>query len=276
MNFWNNIYSHFDPVAFSLFGLKVHWYGLCYVLALLVALGVAKYFVRRDNLAISSNMLDNFFIWVEIGVILGARLGYIIIYDDNTSYYLTHPWQIFNPFNINGEFVGIRGMSYHGAVVGFIIATLCFAKKYKQNLMLYLDLCAISVPLGYFFGRVGNFLNQELIGRITNIQSTPWAIFVDGIARHPSQLYEAILEGLVLFILLLLYKKYKKFDGELIAIYAVLYTIARFACEYFREPDANIGFVAFGLSMGQILSIIMFAFGIWLFVWLRIKGAKLK
>ena len=121
MNFWNNIYSHFDPVAFSLFGLKVHWYGLCYVLALLVALGVAKYFVRRGNLAISSNMLDNFFIWVEIGVILGARLGYIIIYDDNTSYYLTHPWQIFNPFNINGEFVGIRGMSYHGAVVGFIL-----------------------------------------------------------------------------------------------------------------------------------------------------------
>lgn len=271
MTFWNNIYSHFDPVAFWLFGLKIHWYGLCYVLALLVALGMAKYFVRRWNLSISSNMLDIFFIWVEVGVILGARLGYIIIYDDNTIYFLTHPWQIFNPFDINGEFIGIRGMSYHGAVVGFIIATLCFAKKYKQNLMLYLDLCAISVPLGYFFGRVGNFLNQELIGRITSIQSTPWAIFVDGIPRHPSQLYEAILEGLVLFVLLFLYKKFQKFNGELIAIYAMLYTIARFICEYFRQPDANIGFLVFGLSMGQILSIIMFIFGLLLLLKIRYK-----
>ena len=111
-----------NPVAFSLFGLNVHWYGIMYVLALLVALWMAKFFVKKDKLPISNSLLDSYFFWVEIGVILGARLGYILIYDPNTLYYLTQPWQIFNPF-INGEFVGIRGMSYHGAVVGFIIAT---------------------------------------------------------------------------------------------------------------------------------------------------------
>ncbi|CUU84593.1 prolipoprotein diacylglyceryl transferase [Campylobacter hyointestinalis subsp. hyointestinalis] len=270
LNSWNLIYSKIDPVAFKLFGLSVHWYGIMYVLALVVALLMAKYFAKKDSLGISNSLLDNYFFWVEIGVILGARLGYILIYDPNTSYYLLHPWQIFNPF-ANGEFVGIRGMSYHGAVVGFILATLMFCKRYKQNLWMLLDLVALSVPLGYFFGRIGNFLNQELFGRVTN---EPWAIMVAGSLRHPSQLYEAVLEGLVLFVILFIYRKYKKFDGELIAMYAMLYTLARFLCEFFREPDFGIGFVAFGMSMGQILSICMFAFGF--IVYINLKKKRLK
>lgn len=270
LNSWNLIYSKIDPVAFKLFGLSVHWYGIMYVLALVVALLMAKYFAKKDSLGISNSLLDNYFFWVEIGVILGARLGYILIYDPNTSYYLLHPWQIFNPF-ANGEFVGIRGMSYHGAVVGFILATLMFCKRYKQNLWMLLDLVALSVPLGYFFGRIGNFLNQELFGRVTN---EPWAIMVAGSLRHPSQLYEAVLEGLVLFVILFIYRKYKKFDGELIAMYAMLYTLARFLCEFFREPDFGMGFVAFGMSMGQILSICMFAFGF--IVYINLKKKRLK
>ena len=270
LNSWNLIYSKIDPVAFKLFGLSVHWYGIMYVLALVVALLMAKYFAKKDSLGISNSLLDNYFFWVEIGVILGARLGYILIYDSSTSYYLLHPWQIFNPF-ANGEFVGIRGMSYHGAVVGFILATLMFCKRYKQNLWILLDLVALSVPLGYFFGRIGNFLNQELFGRVTN---EPWAIMVAGSLRHPSQLYEAVLEGLVLFVILFIYRKYKKFDGELIAMYAMLYTLARFLCEFFREPDFGIGFVAFGMSMGQILSICMFAFGF--IVYINLKKKRLK
>ncbi|RAZ25865.1 prolipoprotein diacylglyceryl transferase [Campylobacter hyointestinalis] len=270
LNSWNLIYSKIDPVAFKLFGLSVHWYGIMYVLALVVALLMAKYFAKKDSLGISNSLLDNYFFWVEIGVILGARLGYILIYDPNTSYYILHPWQIFNPF-VNGEFVGIRGMSYHGAVVGFILATLMFCKRYKQNLWMLLDLVALSVPLGYFFGRIGNFLNQELFGRVTN---EPWAIMVAGTLRHPSQLYEAVLEGLVLFVILFIYRKYKKFDGELIAMYAMLYTLARFLCEFFREPDFGIGFVAFGMSMGQILSICMFAFGFIVYINLNKKRLK--
>ncbi|AII14390.1 phosphatidylglycerol-prolipoprotein diacylglyceryl transferase [Campylobacter iguaniorum] len=270
LNSWNTIYQTMDPVAFELFGLKVHWYGLMYVLALVVALVLAKYFAKKDKFNISNSLLDNYFFWVEIGVILGARLGYMLIYDPNTSYYLLNPWQIFNPF-ANGEFVGIRGMSYHGAVVGFVIATLLFCKKYKQNLWSLLDLVALSIPLGYFFGRVGNFLNQELFGRVT---TEPWGIMVAGQLRHPSQLYEAILEGLVLFVILYFYRKFKKFDGELIALYAMLYTIARFICEFYREPDFGIGFVAFGMSMGQILSLAMFIFGLVLYINLRKKTFK--
>lgn len=268
MSWWNEIYNNFDPVAFKIFSISVHWYGLMYVLALLVALGVAKFIVKFDKVNISNSLLDNYFFWVEIGVILGARVGYILIYDPNTLYYITQPWQIFNPF-YNGEFVGIRGMSYHGAVVGFLLATWAFCKKYKQNTWALLDLVALSIPLGYFFGRIGNFLNQELFGRVTDV---PWGIYVAGMLRHPSQIYEAVLEGIVIFLILFTYRKFKKFDGELIALYAILYTIARFVCEFYREPDFGLGFVFLGLSMGQILSLVMLLAGVLAYFYLRDKN----
>lgn len=268
MNAWNNIYSSFDPLAFSIFGFNIYWYSLCYITALVLALFLAKYFVRLYQMPIANKMLDNYFIWAELGVILGARLGYIIIYDTSTAFYLTHPWQIFNPY-ANGEFVGIRGMSYHGAVLGFIIATWLFCRRHKQNLWLYLDLCALSIPLAYFFGRVGNFLNQELFGRETDLVSTPWAIIVDGVARHPSQLYEGVLEGFGVFFALLFAKKFQKANGELIAYYAIFYTLARFICEFFRQPDSQLGFLLFGLSMGQLLSLLMFGAGFVLLIYLK-------
>lgn len=270
MSWWNEIYNNFDPVAFKIFGISVHWYGLMYVLALLVALGVAKFIVKFDKVNISNSLLDNYFFWVEIGVILGARIGYILIYDPNTLYYITQPWQIFNPF-YNGEFVGIRGMSYHGAVVGFLLATWAFCKKYKQNTWALLDLVALSIPLGYFFGRIGNFLNQELFGRVTDV---PWGIYVAGMLRHPSQIYEAILEGIVIFLILFTYRKFKKFDGELIALYSILYTIARFICEFYREPDFGLGFVFLSLSMGQILSLAMLLAGVLAYFYLRDKNRQ--
>lgn len=268
MNTWNNIYSSFNPLAFSIFGFNIYWYSLCYITALVLALFLAKYFVRLYQMPIANKMLDNYFIWAELGVILGARLGYIIIYDTSTAFYLTHPWQIFNPY-ANGEFVGIRGMSYHGAVLGFIIATWLFCRRHKQNLWLYLDLCALSIPLAYFFGRVGNFLNQELFGRETDLVSTPWAIIVDGVARHPSQLYEGVLEGFGVFFALLFAKKFQKANGELIAYYAIFYTLARFICEFFRQPDSQLGFLLFGLSMGQLLSLLMFGAGFVLLIYLK-------
>ena len=267
MEIWNDIYNHFDPVAFSVFGFSVHWYGLMYILALVLALAMAKYLVKKDDIPISNQLLDNYFFWVEIGVILGARLGWVLVYSGEAGYYLTQPWQIFNPMH-NGEFIGIRGMSYHGAVVGFLIATWAFCRKFKQNLWQLLDLVALSIPLGYFFGRIGNFLNQELFGRITDVS---WAINVAGRMRHPSQIYEAVLEGLVVFAILFIYRRFKKFDGELIALYAVLYTLARFICEFFREPDFGLGFVFLNLSMGQILSLLMLACGILLYVILNKK-----
>ncbi|MDL0113974.1 prolipoprotein diacylglyceryl transferase [Campylobacter felis] len=273
MKFWQNIYANFDVVAFEFFGFKVHWYSIMYVIALLLALYLAKFFVKKFQFDIRDKILDNYFVWAEIGVILGARVGYVLIYDANTAYYLTHPWQIFNPFGRNGEFIGIRGLSYHGAIVGFLLATVLFCKKYKQNLWLFLDLAALSVPLAYVFGRVGNFLNQELFGRATDV---PWGIYVEGILRHPSQLYEAFLEGFVVFIVVYLFKLRQKFEGELIIIYAGAYSLARFACEFYREPDFGIGFVVFGLSMGQILSLIMFVAALLFYLFFKKKLMYLK
>ncbi len=253
MEFWNNIYYHFDPVAIELFGLKIHWYGLMYVLALFSALMIAKLIVKKDNLAISNKDLDNYFIYVEIGVILGARIGYIIFYDPHSSYYLTHPWQMFNPF-MNGEFVGIRGMSYHGALIGFLLATYIYTKRYNYSFGFLMDLVAVSIPLAYVFGRVGNFLNQELVGRETTSQI---GIYVDGVLRHPSQLYEAFLEGFVVFLIIYFYRNYKKFQGELILIYGFSYSLARFIAEFWREPDFQMGFICCNFTMGQILSLLI-------------------
>lgn len=272
MEFWNNIYLNFDPVAVKIWHFSIHWYGLMYVLALLSALWVAKWFLKKDKMSFTEKLVDSYFIWIEIGVILGARLGYIIFYDQNTMYYLTQPWQIFNPF-ANGVFVGIRGMSFHGALLGFLIATFLFSRKYKEvNTWALLDLVAISVPLGYTFGRFGNFLNQELVGRATEL---PWGIYVAGILRHPSQIYEAFLEGLVVFGILFFYRKYKKFDGELIALYGILYSIARFVAEFWRQPDFQLGFVLGNfLTMGQILSILLAIIGVGLYIFLKKKKTK--
>jgi len=267
LNYWNNIYSHFNPIAFDLGFISVHWYGIMYVLALLSALGVAKWFVKKDKLPISDKILDDYFIWVEIGVILGARIGYIIFYDTHSYYYLTHPWQMFNPF-LDGTFVGIRGMSYHGAIIGFLLATILFKYRHKKvDIWGLLDLVALSVPVGYIFGRIGNFLNQELVGRVTEVS---WGIYVDGVLRHPSQLYEAVLEGLAVFVILYMYRLKKRFSGELIALYGGLYSLARFIAEFWREPDFQIGFVYGGwMSKGQALSLAMIFASIVLYMYLK-------
>jgi len=262
IEFWNHIYEHFNPIAFSIFGFKVHWYGIMYILALLVALYVAKYLVKKDNLSISEQILDDYFIWVEVGVILGARIGYFIFYVPDNSYYFLHPWEMFNPFS-NGEFVGIRGMSYHGAVIGFAIATILYSKIKRVDLWELLDIVAVAVPAGYLFGRIGNFLNQELIGRVTEV---PWGIYVAGQLRHPSQLYEAFIEGFLLFIILFLYRKRKKFKGELIALYMILYGLFRSFCELFREPDPQLGFIFAHFTMGELLSFVMILAGFSIYI----------
>ena len=270
MNFWNNIYSHFDPIAFHIFSLPVHWYGLMYVLALMTALYIGKYFIKKEKLDFSSEQLDAYFIYVEIGVILGARLGYILFYDTQTSYYLTHPWQIFNPFQ-NGEFVGIRGMSYHGAVIGFMIGSYLYSKRHKVEFGKLMDLIALSIPLAFVFGRIGNFLNQELIGRQTDVS---WGIMVDGILRHPSQLYEALLEGLGVFIVVYIYRKYKRFSGELSLVYAFSYGIFRAIAEIYRAPDVQIGYVCCDvITQGQVMSLGMslLAATLWVYYYFQMK-----
>ena len=273
MNDWQHIYEHFDPVAFNLFGLSVHWYGIMYVLALVSALMVGKWIVKHDRLPISEKNLGNYFFWVEIGVILGARLGYILFYDPHTAYYLTHPWQIFNPF-MDGKFVGIRGMSYHGALIGFLLASYLFSRRYKEPFWRYMDLVALAVPLGYVFGRIGNFLNQELIGNETTVA---WGVYYHDILVHPSQLYEAFLEGIVVFIIMMSLRRYKRFEGMLALSYGFFYGLARFISEFFRAPDIQIGYLCCGwLTMGQLLSLIMMAVSIAGLFILQKRAQKVK
>ena len=271
MEYWNHIYEHFNPVALDLGFISVHWYGIMYISALLTALWFAKWIVKKDNMPISEELLDNYFIWIEIGIILGARVWYILFYDPNTSYYLSHPWQIFNPFQ-NGEFVGIRGMSYHGAVVGAAVASYFFARRHPGVIYKILDVVALSVPVGFVFGRIGNFLNQELVGRVTDV---PWGIYVQDpishelLLRHPSQLYEGFLEGVVIAILIYLYRNHRKFDGALVGIYGVMYGTARFIVEFWREADVQLGYYSGWITMGQIQSLVMIALSIALYFFFK-------
>lgn len=255
LDFWQHFYENTNRVAFSLGMFKVHYYALCYIAALLLALYIGQ--KNAHKFGFSKKEIENYFIWIEIGVILGARIGYILVYSDDTMYYLSHPWQMFNPFHY-GEFIGIAGMSYHGALIGALVSTYLYAKKYQKNMFKILDLVALSVPLGYIFGRIGNFLNHELFGRITDVS---WGVYVGNELRHPSQLYEAFAEGLLVFFVVRYFAKNIKFNGQLICIYAMAYGFARFVCEFFREPDFNLGFIALDLSMGQILCFIMFFAG---------------
>ncbi len=263
-NNWNHIYEHFNPVAFHIFSLPVHWYGMMYVLALLSALGIGKYFIKKDNLDFKAAQLDAYFVYVEIGVILGARLGYILFYDTQTLYYLSHPWQIFNPFH-NGEFIGIRGMSYHGAVIGWFIGSYLYSRKHRVEFGKIMDLVAVSVPLAFVFGRIGNFLNQELVGRETDVA---WGILVDGVLRHPSQLYEAFLEGVGVFLVVWFYRKYQHFSGELILVYGASYGVLRAIAEIYRAPDVQIGYICCGVvTLGQVLSLSMTGVAVILWVY---------
>ena len=275
MSSWNHIYEHFDPIAFHIFTLPVHWYGLMYVLALTSALFIAKYFIKKEKLALTTEQLDAYFIYVEIGVILGARLGYILFYDTQTSWYLSHPWQIFNPFK-DGEFVGIRGMSYHGAVIGFVTGTYIYSKRHKVAFGALMDLIALSIPLAFVFGRIGNFLNQELIGRATDVE---WGILVSGVLRHPSQLYEAFLEGIMVFIVVYTYKNYKKFSGELALVYAFSYGVFRAIAEIWRAPDVQIGYVCCNaITQGQVMSLGMSLVALlaWGYFYMKEKKSKIN
>lgn len=272
MEFWQNIYSNFDPIAFNLGSISVHWYGIMYATALLSAILVAKTLIVRDNTNISSDAFDAYIWWAEIGVILGARLGFVLFYDSNTMYYLSHPWQIFNPF-IDGVYTGISGMSYHGAVIGFVISSLLYCKKHKISFWFLADISVVGISFGYIFGRIGNFLNQELIGRTTDV---PWGIYVNDVLRHPSALYEAILEGLFIFLILFFYRKKTHFTGQLTLMYGILYSSARILAENYRQPDIQLGFL-YGttwLTMGILISSIFIMIAIFVYVKKSINSKK--
>ena len=262
-------YPHIDPVLFSLGPLHVRWYGLMYVIGFAAAYHLVARQAGRFQCTALLQRLDNLNLSLILGVILGGRLGYVFFY--NPSYYMAHPIEI--PATWSG------GMSFHGACIGALVAGFWYCRRAGVNFLQAADLYVVAVPVGLFFGRLGNFINGELFGRVTTM---PWGmVFPEGgpLPRHPSQSYEAFFEGVVLFVLLWAVKRFpwEKTPsawwphGSLLAMFLVLYGLFRFLLEFFRQPDTQLGFVFLGLSMGQVLCLLMIASGALL--WLQRKAA---
>tara|TARA_B100002051_G_C16567046_1_gene550631 strand:- start:79 stop:852 length:774 start_codon:yes stop_codon:yes gene_type:complete len=246
--------NNFDPIAFQVFSLEIRWYSLAYIVGLLLGWIYCKKFLIIDK--DKKNQFDDYISYIIIGIVIGGRLGYVFIY--NPSYYLENLNEILMIWN--------GGMSFHGALLGIIFATILFCKKNKVNIFYYLDLVALSAPIGIFLGRIANFINSELYGRASDIIWSVQFIQIDNLNRHPSQIYEAIFEGIVLFILLNLFHfKLTKKNGLASSLFLILYSLFRFFIEFTREPDTHIGLILFDMSMGQIISVIFFIIGMILF-----------
>ncbi len=263
MNYWNEIPYKISPYLIQFHGFGIRYYSLMYVLAFATFYFLIKYRLKTEPFSFKISQLDDFLVWAATGVLLGGRLGYVIFYD--FKYYLNNLSEIFLPFNFsNGfTFTGISGMSYHGGLIGVMVAVYYFCKKNKLNLWEFSDLLCPTVPLGYTFGRLGNFFNSELYGRATSL---PWGMFFPSdptrTLRHPSQLYEAFFEGIILFALLWWVRKFKPLKHRMFGLYLASYGLIRFIIEFFREPDEHLKFVAYIFTMGQILCFVMVFAGI--------------
>ena len=285
-------------------GLPFRWYGLMYVVAFAATWYLSNYESRRRASPWTEDESTGFFFWAILGLLLGARLFGTLVYDA-TGYYWRKPWFVFWPFDEAGRFVGFQGMSFHGGFVGVIVATLAYARSRRLSWLAWADVIAVSAPLGYTAGRLGNFINGELWGKVT---ASPLGMVFPGaerfsareawvqeyaartgvpvasmndlvnLPRHPSQLYEALFEGLLLWLVLwLLVRRRKAFPGFAVGCYAIGYGLVRFVIEYFREPDAGMGYVLalgdpaaptylysgpWNFSMGQVLCLLMVAGGV--------------
>jgi phosphatidylglycerol:prolipoprotein diacylglycerol transferase len=246
--------NNFDPVALEIFSLEIRWYSLAYIMGILIGWFLAKKFLIGKNIY---TRFDDYITYVIIGLILGGRIGYVLFY--NLGFYINNPLDVFKLWQ--------GGMSFHGGVLGIIIASILFTKKNNDNVFEYLDVIALVAPIGIFFGRLANFINSELYGYETNL---PWGVKfvqVDDLYRHPTQLYEAFFEGFVLFFVLLFFRKKERFKitGILSSFFLIFYSIFRFVIEYFRVPDEQLGYLILNATMGQIISFVFFVAGIFLF-----------
>jgi phosphatidylglycerol:prolipoprotein diacylglycerol transferase len=253
-----------NPILIDLGPIRVSWYGLMYVLGFLASYLLVRYQMRKKEFGVSRLDVENLFFYLILGLIIGARLGYVLFYD--LKMYLADPLEIFAVWH--------GGMSFHGGLIGVLIVGIFFCWKNKKSFWKVADLFIVTVPIGLGLGRIGNFINGELYGRATQV---PWGmIFPKGgpLPRHPSQLYESGLEGGVLFLILWFLKDKNLPEGGLLAVFLSFYGLFRFTVEFFREPDPQLGFILGPLTMGQILSSFMIVGGIALFLYLKGRGKK--
>jgi phosphatidylglycerol---prolipoprotein diacylglyceryl transferase len=253
-----------DPVAVSLGPFAIRWYALAYIAGLLIGWRYCLALSKKPPLLARAQDVDDFLVWATLGVILGGRTGYVLFY--RPEYYFSTPSEILKVWH--------GGMSFHGGALGVIVALVLFCRQRSIALLAFGDVIACAVPIGLFFGRIANFINGELWGRITDV---PWAMIFpsdpSGLPRHPSQLYEASMEGVLLFVLLYLMQRsgaVRARPGTLTGTFLLGYGVARIVAEEFRQPDANLGFLYDGATMGQLLSLPLLVAGA-LFIWYALK-----
>ena len=256
------MYTHsLDPVLFNFGFIALRWYSLAYIVGILIGWWLGKKIIikrfQRVNHKFDLKEFDDLITYLIVSIIVGGRAGYIIFY--NFNYYISNPLDIIKIWE--------GGMSFHGALIGIVIGTYLFSIKRKIKVFFLLDIIACVSPIGIFFGRVANFVNGELVGKITSVS---WGVIfpaIDMMPRHPSQLYEAFLEGIILFFILsYFYKKdYLKKPGQISYIFLIFYSLFRFFVEFFRSPDTHLGYLILNLTLGQLISVIFLIVGIFLY-----------
>lgn len=252
-------FPNIDPVLIEIGPLAIRWYSLAFIAGLLIGWKYLQSYFAKPPSAMTAKHVDDFVVWAILGVVLGGRFGYVGFY--NLEFYIANPLAMLKVWQ--------GGMSFHGGVIGMIVAMWLFARKHGLSLLALSDACGTAAPIGLFLGRLANFINGELFGRETDV---PWAmVFPHGgpNPRHPSQIYEALLEGLVLFVILHILARneaIRRRPGTLTGVFLVGYAISRAIVELFRQPDAHIGFLAGGWTMGQMLSLPMILLGLYLIV----------
>ncbi len=255
--------NNLDPVAVSFFGFDIRWYSLAYIFGLIFSFQFGKLLIKKNTFFnFNFKILDDYLPYSILAIIIGGRLGYILFYD--LIFYINNPIKIF--------YIWQGGMSFHGGLIGIVLVSILFIKNRKIEFLLFTDLLALIAPIGLFLGRIANFVNSELVGTPTNL---PWSVIfikVDQTPRHPSQLYEAFLEGLLLFVLLNIIFNFKKTKGYISAYFLILYSLFRIFSEQFRLPDEQLGYIFSYISMGTILSFVMFIFG--LIILINVKNFK--
>jgi len=256
-----------DPVLFEIGPIVIRWYALAYIAGLLIGWRLMRYLAAKPPYDIHPDRVDDFLTWATIGVIIGGRLGYVLFY--NFDYYMANPGAIVKVWQ--------GGMSFHGGLAGVAVAIYFYARQCKIPVLAFADLVAVVAPVGLFFGRLANFINAELYGRVTD---APWGMVFPNAGpdpRHPSQLYEAALEGALLFVVMMVLWRLACVRGRfgfLMGTFLAGYGAARFFIEFFREPDAQIGFLSFGSTMGQWLSVPLIALGLYLMARARPHSEK--
>jgi phosphatidylglycerol:prolipoprotein diacylglycerol transferase len=250
-----------DPVLITIGPFAIRWYALAYIGGLLIAWRYCRWLAARPPQSVSADAFDDFLLWATLGILLGGRLGYVLFY--KPDFYLAHPQEIL--------FIWRGGMSFHGGLLGMVAAEVMFARRRGLAVLALADIVAGAVPIGLFLGRIANFINGELFGRPSEV---PWAmVFPRGgpLPRHPSQLYEAALEGLVLFLVLHLMVRARALErgGTLTGAFLIGYGLSRILVEFAREPDEGLGFIFGGITRGQLLSLPMLLAGLALVAWAR-------